>query len=662
MPATTGKPDTDKEAGEKAPGHVGRETTGGEAEEELPPTAEPDPELHLAEGIDLLGEYQDSGYAQPPYLIQRSDGHTVQVSRLVYLVAEALVTHHDAEGVAKEVSHGYGRDVSAENVIYLVEKKLAPVGVVRADGQGDSPPPLKAKPLLALRLRIPLVPERIHRVVTTGLMPLFWPPVIVAALVALVFTDAWLLTSQRDSIAEGMRMLIFEPKLLLALTVLTLVAGVFHEIGHAAAARYGGATPGAMGAGIYIVWPVFYTDVTDTYRLDRRGRLRTDLGGIYFNTLFTLGTVWLFTMTGYTPLLVLAGLVQLETLRQLLPFIRLDGFYVMSDLAGVPNLFVYMKPVLTILVRRRHSEARTRAKEKLAELTRRSRILIIGWVAVTVPVLAVGMGLFLVLIPRGAGVAWGSVGFQIDSMTTPSGAITPVGAINGTVNLILLSLPVAGMTYILAMLLKRGATLAARSWPNRPAATGATSGLAVAGLLLLVTTVWPDTFASSLRRTQGAPDRETPHAPARWGDLPNGLDVLAATTPAATPIPVAMPEDDPSPPPDSEASAAAPPPPVPGGGSSESFGAGGGSARQENQAEGYATAPSTAQDANAQAPGPGAPSTQPKESTPAPSTGSAEPAAEEQPAGEPEPQPTNPRQDDPTPIQRLTNAVRGLFG
>ena len=34
-----------------------------------------------------------------------------------------------------------------------------------------------------------------------------------------------------------------------------------------------------MGAGLYLVWPAFYTDVTDSYRLGRAGRLRTDLGG-----------------------------------------------------------------------------------------------------------------------------------------------------------------------------------------------------------------------------------------------------------------------------------------------------------------------------------------------------------------------------------------------
>ena len=43
-----------------------------------------------------------------------------------------------------------------------------------------------------------------------------------------------------------------------------------------------------MGVGIYIVWPAFYTDITDAYRLGKGGRLRADLGGMYFNAIFAL--------------------------------------------------------------------------------------------------------------------------------------------------------------------------------------------------------------------------------------------------------------------------------------------------------------------------------------------------------------------------------------
>ena len=49
-----------------------------------------------------------------------------------------------------------------------------------------------------------------------------------------------------------------------------------------------------MGTGLYLVWPAFYTDVTDSYRLGRGGRLRIDLGGLYFNAIVAVAMfgVW----------------------------------------------------------------------------------------------------------------------------------------------------------------------------------------------------------------------------------------------------------------------------------------------------------------------------------------------------------------------------------
>ena len=69
---------------------------------------------------------------------------------------------------------------------------------------------------------------------------------------------------------------------------LAVASMLFHECGHAAACRYGGARPGVIGVGFYVVWPAFYTNVTDAYRLGRAGRIRTDLGGVYFNAVFVL--------------------------------------------------------------------------------------------------------------------------------------------------------------------------------------------------------------------------------------------------------------------------------------------------------------------------------------------------------------------------------------
>jgi hypothetical protein len=58
-----------------------------------------------------------------------------------------------------------------------------------------------------------------------------------------------------------------------------VASAAFHECGHATACRYGGARPGNIGVGSYLVWPSFFTNVTDSYRLDQAARIRTDLGG-----------------------------------------------------------------------------------------------------------------------------------------------------------------------------------------------------------------------------------------------------------------------------------------------------------------------------------------------------------------------------------------------
>jgi hypothetical protein len=96
------------------------------------------------------------------------------------------------------------------------------------------------------------------------------------------------------------------------LTLLVMTACVFHEFGHASAARYDGARPGTIGVGLCLSFPVFYTDVSDSYRLDRRGRLRTDLG-VYFNAIAVVAAGMAYFATGFKPLLVFVVVFQLRS-------------------------------------------------------------------------------------------------------------------------------------------------------------------------------------------------------------------------------------------------------------------------------------------------------------------------------------------------------------
>ena len=176
-------------------------------------------------------------------------------------------------------------------------------------------------------------------------------------MIAVFAVTAWWVAFEKG-LASAAHEMLYRPALILAVIVLTLLSAGFHEIGHAAACRYGGARPGRMGIGLYLLWPAFYTDVTDSYRLGRGGRLRVDLGGLYFNAVWGVATFGVWALTGADALLLVVGAQLLLMVRQLVPFVRFDGYHILADLVGVPDLFMHIKPTLLGLVpaRRRRGE------------------------------------------------------------------------------------------------------------------------------------------------------------------------------------------------------------------------------------------------------------------------------------------------------------------
>jgi putative peptide zinc metalloprotease protein len=262
----------------------------------------------------------------------------------------------DQAQVASVLSAEFGKVVQAEQVEFLVNKRLRPAGIVATDPDNKqiaAAPKMKMKsdPLLALKFRIGVVPERVVWRIAGVFGPMFWPPVILALMTAFVGADVVIIAQGGlRQIVPSALALVYQPALTLLVLALLVTSAAFHECGHVAACRYGGARPGVMGFGLYLVWPALYSTVTDSYRLGRVGRLRTDLGGVYFNAVFITGMSLAYLGTGAPWLLVTIVALHIETATQFLPMIRLDGYYILSDLIGVPDLFSRMGPVLMSMI------------------------------------------------------------------------------------------------------------------------------------------------------------------------------------------------------------------------------------------------------------------------------------------------------------------------
>jgi putative peptide zinc metalloprotease protein len=397
----------------------------------------------LAPGVEQLGEYQGSGLTNATYLVRNPAGKVVQVSRLLHLVLSGIDGSRTISEIAARVTADFGRTVSAGNVEYLLLNKLAPLGLLAVGEGADqaAPAPGQDQALLALKLHRTMVPAAGVQHIANLFRPLFNPVVVVAVLVGLATSDAWLIRGGR--IESALTYMLLNPLLMLLVLGLAVASMLFHECGHAAACRYGGARPGVIGVGFFVIWPAFFTNVTDTYRLGRAGRIRTDLGGVYFNAVFALALVDTYLATGYAPLVAALFLVHMEIIQQLMPSLRLDGYFILTDLIGVPDLFKRIVPTLRSMIPGRPADPR------VGGLKRRARVALTAWVLLVIPLLGGQLTLIVLDGPPLLKTFTRSVVAQAQDITAEFGRINIAAGFVDVISLVMLVLPIAGLGYIL---------------------------------------------------------------------------------------------------------------------------------------------------------------------------------------------------------------------
>lgn len=130
----------------------------------------------------------------------------------------------------------------------------------------------------------------------------------------------------------------------LSFAVALFFAKLCHEFGHAFMAKRAGCRVQSMGVAFMVLLPMFYTDVSDAWRVnDRRARLLIGAGGVLAELLLACIAllVWSLLPDGpaRTAAFMLASATWITTLVvNLNPFMRFDGYFLLSDLWEVDNL------------------------------------------------------------------------------------------------------------------------------------------------------------------------------------------------------------------------------------------------------------------------------------------------------------------------------------
>jgi putative peptide zinc metalloprotease protein len=187
-------------------------------------------------------------------------------------------------------------------------------------------------PMREMQLRVEFIPAPVAARLSAWLRPCYAPRVfwVSSALLAVALVAGHALAGPIQ-LPTGSGLWVMMP--------LVYVSMVIHEFGHVAATGRAGVKHGGIGVGLYAyLFPVLYADVTGIWLAKKQERIIANLAGIHAQLLYAAVMAGAYLLSGYAPLRFVAATVSISALWQFNPFVRHDGYWLLSDLANTPNL------------------------------------------------------------------------------------------------------------------------------------------------------------------------------------------------------------------------------------------------------------------------------------------------------------------------------------
>jgi putative peptide zinc metalloprotease protein len=229
--------------------------------------------------------------------------------------------------------------ISFEAFEELMDEKLGGYEIIKSD--------LKPKKRINknnyLKLKLPLFSSRVANTLSRPLQlffdtHLFWFALSLSSIFMMVMFFAF----------RKMELVHVNYPLLMTLIYPTML---IHELGHIGACAKYKIIHGGIGFGFYFLLPVMYADITNIWMCSKEQRIIANLGGIFAELLYAGLLSILFLITGIDILLIASFSISTFVLFELNPFVRFDGYWILSDLANTPNLIQKSKEVMWSLLK-----------------------------------------------------------------------------------------------------------------------------------------------------------------------------------------------------------------------------------------------------------------------------------------------------------------------
>jgi putative peptide zinc metalloprotease protein len=284
------------------------------------------PRLRVDVELKLFDDFE----GERRFIVAVDDRHLV-VSEGVAVALEECRVHSTLGAVAARVSARLGFPVSAEMV----------GNVLSSEALSDCfhVPEQRAQAQCPVRFRQRVVPGHLLIPLLLPLRWLFTRPAVATITTALVLVELLVIQQAHSSVPP------LSGTQIVCSVALTMLGVVVHELGHLTACARFGAGHGGIGVGVYWCMPVLYAEVSGAWMLPRLERAAVDAGGVYFQCAYLIALGAGYLATDAAPFLEAMTWTHFLMLHTLNPVLKYDGYWLLTDLGGRPNLHEQIRSI-----------------------------------------------------------------------------------------------------------------------------------------------------------------------------------------------------------------------------------------------------------------------------------------------------------------------------
>ena len=265
------------------------------------------------------------------YLLRTPSGNFYEISEFLYYLLCLIDSNRSYEYIARNLSEKIERKLTTQDVEDLIMKYVFPYDILELDKEGEK---IFIKEKTPLWLSIPLLSQEIISPITNVLTNLFSKYLFYVSIFLFLSSSIYLLVFRTMELSIN-SLSIYD---VITIHFVYFFSILFHEFGHSSACSKYGVIHGSIGIGFYLIFPVFFSDVSNIWKLSKNKRLMVDFAGIYFQMIYSTILFFLYVVTDSSIFYYSIVLISYSILISLNPFLKFDGYWAITDIIGVSDL------------------------------------------------------------------------------------------------------------------------------------------------------------------------------------------------------------------------------------------------------------------------------------------------------------------------------------